>query len=132
MCIRDREYAESAPRYLELTAARAWVNGPHAVVEQAYHVGHSELIQTIRLTAGSPLVEFATQARWREPRTMLRVTFPVAVHADEARYEIQFGHIRRPTHRNTTWDLARAETPAHKWVDLSQRDYCLLYTSRCV
>ncbi|HQY92698.1 glycoside hydrolase family 38 C-terminal domain-containing protein [Caldilinea sp.] len=117
------EYAESAPRYLELTAARAWVNGPHAVVEQAYHVGHSELIQTIRLTAGSPLVEFATQARWREPRTMLRVTFPVAVHADEARYEIQFGHIRRPTHRNTTWDLARAETPAHKWVDLSQRDY---------
>src|SRR5690606_31146936 len=26
-------------------------------------------------------------------------------------------------HRNTTWDMARAETPGHKWVDLSQRDY---------
>ena len=37
---------------------------------------------------------------------MLRTSFPVAVHADEATYEIQFGHLRRPTHRNTTWDLA--------------------------
>ena len=31
--------------------------------------------------------------------------------------------VERPTHRNTTWDLARDEVSAHKWVDLSQRDY---------
>jgi alpha-mannosidase len=31
--------------------------------------------------------------------------------------------VRRPTHQNTTWDLARDEVAAHKWVDLSQRDY---------
>jgi alpha-mannosidase len=117
------EYAESTPRSLALAATRAWVDGPRAVVEQTYHIGHSELIQAISLTAGSPLVEFSAHARWREPRAMLRAQFPVAVHAEQARYEIQFGHIRRPTHRNTTWDLARAETPAHKWVDLSQRDY---------
>ena len=54
---------------------------------------------------------------------MLRTSFPVAVHAEEAAFEIQFGHVRRPTHRNTTWDLAKDEVAAHKWVDLSQRDY---------
>jgi alpha-mannosidase len=55
----------------------------------------------------------------------------VAVHADEATYEIQFGHIRRPTHRNTTWDLARDEVAAHKWVDVSQRDYGLALLNDC-
>jgi len=54
---------------------------------------------------------------------MLRTQFPVAVHAEEATYEIQFGHLRRPTHRNTTWDLARDEVVAHKWADLSQQDF---------
>jgi alpha-mannosidase len=54
---------------------------------------------------------------------MLRTSFPVDIHAEEATYEIQFGHIRRPSHRNTTWDLARDEVCAHKWADLSQRDY---------
>ena len=54
---------------------------------------------------------------------MLRTSFPVAVHAEDATFEIQFGHVRRPTHRNTTWDLAKDEVAAHKWVDLSQRDY---------
>jgi alpha-mannosidase len=53
---------------------------------------------------------------------MLRTSFPVAIHADEATFDIQYGHIRRTTHRNTTWDLARDEVAAHKWADLSQGD----------
>ena len=117
------DYAEAAPRYLTLASARAWVDGPCGLLEQTYHIGHTTLVQEIRLTAGSPLIEFTTRLHWRERSAMLRVEFPVAVHAEEARYEIQFGHIGRSTHRNTTWDMARAETPAHKWVDLSQRDY---------
>jgi len=117
------DYAEATPRVLTLASSRAWIDGPRAVVEQTYHIGHSVLVQEISLTAGSSLVEFVTRLHWRERGTMLRVEFPVAVHAEEARYEIQFGNIRRSTHRNTTWDMARAETPAHKWVDLSQRDY---------
>ena len=33
------------------------------------------------------------------------------------------GNVERPTHRNTSWDWARFETCAHKWVDLSEGDY---------
>ena len=62
---------------------------------------------------------------------MLRTSFPVAVHADEATYEIQFGHIRRPTHRNTTWDLASDEVAAHNWADLSQSDYGVALLNDC-
>jgi alpha-mannosidase len=40
-----------------------------------------------------------------------------------ATYEIQWGSVQRPTHRNTSWDWARFETCAQKWVDLSENDY---------
>jgi alpha-mannosidase len=117
------DYAEQAPRTLELVSAAARVDGPRAVLAQVYRLAHSEVTQEIALTAGSPRLDFYSRLRWREPQTMLRTSFPVAVHAEDATFEIQFGHIRRPTHRNTTWDLAKDEVAAHKWVDLSQRDY---------
>jgi len=117
------DYAEQTPRFLELVAATPRVDGPRAILKQIYRLGYSELTQEIVLTAGSPRLDFVSRLRWREPQTMLRTSFPVAVHAEEATFEIQFGHLRRPTHRNTTWDLARDEVSAHKWADLSQRDY---------
>jgi alpha-mannosidase len=117
------DYAAQTPRFMQLVAATARLDGPRAMVEQVYRIGHSELTQEIVLTAGSSRLDFVSKLRWREPRTMLRTSFPVAIHADEATFDIQFGHIRRPTHRNTTWDLARDEVAAHKWADLSQGDY---------
>jgi alpha-mannosidase len=62
---------------------------------------------------------------------MLRTSFPVAVHVEEATFEIQYGHIQRPTHRNTTWELAQDEVAGHKWVDLSQRDYGVALLNDC-
>ena len=91
-------------------------------MEQVYAIGNSELRQEIVLTAGSPRLDFVSRLHWRESKTMLRTSFPVAIHADEATFDIQYGHIRRTTHRNTTWDLARDEVAAHKWADLSQGD----------
>lgn len=117
------DYADSQPRHMQLVAARAWVDGPKAVLVQEYALGHSQLTQEISLLAGSRQLEFNTQATWRERQSMLRVSFPVTVQANEASYEIQFGHLRRPTHRNTTWDLARDEVCGQKWADLSQGDY---------
>ena len=118
------DYAERAPRHPELVSAEARVDGPRAVLRQTWRIGHSEIVQELVLTAGSKRLDFATQIlHWRESNTMLRTSFPVAVHAENATFEIQFGSIRRPTHRNTTWDLARDEVPAQKWADLSQRDY---------
>ncbi len=117
------DYADQPPRQLSCASAAALVDGPRAQITQVYQIGGSELVQRIVLMAGSARIEFQTTVRWREPRTMLRTSFPVAIQAEAATYDIQFGHIRRPTHRNTTWDLARDEVAAHKWVDLSQRDY---------
>ena len=45
------------------------------------------------------------------------VVLGCSVDADEATYEIQFGLVRRPARRNTTWDLARFEVCAHRFAD---------------
>lgn len=47
--------------------------------------------------------------KWAESHKFLKVEFPVRVHSPNATYEIQFGHVQRPTHRNTSWDWARFE-----------------------
>lgn len=117
------DYAMQTPRKMELASSSASVDGLRACLTQTYRIGHSELVQEIVLAADSRSVEFNSRLHWRETGTMLRTSFPVGVHADEATFEIQFGHIHRPTHRNTTWDLARDEVSCQKWVDLSQRDY---------
>jgi alpha-mannosidase len=117
------DYAEQTSQPLALASQTPRVEGPRAIMTQVYRLGHSELTQDVVLTDGSARLDFITQLRWREPGTMLRTQFPVAVHADVATYEIQFGSLTRSTHRNTTWDLARDEAAGHKWVDVSEGGY---------
>jgi len=83
----------------------------------------ARLVQFIRLEANSRRLDFETYLDWQEAHSLLKVAFPVAIHSPQATYEIQFGHLDRPTHRNTFWDSARSEAPAHRWADLSESDY---------
>lgn len=76
-----------------------------------------------RISLGpTPGIRFDTEIEWREAHKLLKVAFPLNVNANRATYEIQFGHVERPTHQNTSWDTARFEVPAQKWVDVSQGD----------
>jgi alpha-mannosidase len=85
--------------------------------------GDSILTQTIRLDAGARHVDFDTEVDWHETNRLLTVAFPVDVRSLRATYEIQFGHVERPTHANTSWDVARFEVCAHRWADLSEPGY---------
>ncbi len=81
---------------------------------------NSTLEQTIVLRAGSARIDFETKVDWQERHRLLKAAFPVSVRNEQAAYDIQFGHVHRPTHDNTSWDLARFEVCAHKWADLSE------------
>lgn len=82
--------------------------------------GDSTVTQRLALAAGSPALDIETQVDWHERQRMLKLGFPVDVHTTSARSEIQFGHIDRPTHTNTSWDVARFETSAHRWVHVGE------------
>ncbi len=96
--------------------------GPvRAAFQIARKVGDgSKITQHVRLAAGCPYIEFDTHVDWYEERKMLKVAFPVRVNSDHATYDIQFGHLRRTNHFNTSWDIGKFEVCAHKWVDLSE------------
>jgi len=68
-------------------------------------------------------IEMASEVEWRETMKFLKVEFPVDIVNTEASYETQYGIIRRPTHYNTSWDMAKFEVGCHKWADLSENGY---------
>jgi alpha-mannosidase len=67
-------------------------------------------------------IRFDTEIDWRETDKLLKVAFPLNINANKANFEIQFGNVERPTHYNTSWDMARFEVCAQKWVDVSEGD----------
>jgi len=79
--------------------------------------------QYISLYAGQPYVEVRNHIEWWEVHKMLKVAFPVAVHAKKATYEIPYATIERSTGNQTSFEKARFEVPAQRWADLSQEDY---------
>lgn len=68
---------------------------------------------------------------WHEAHKFLKVEFPARVRSPQATYEIQFGHLQRPTHHNTSWDWARFEVWAHRWLDLSEHGFGLALLNDC-
>ena len=80
----------------------------------------STITQLISFAAGSAAIDLDFDIDWHEQRKLLKLAFPTSVFTDRATSEIQFGHISRPTHLNTTWDVARFETVAHRWVQVAE------------
>ncbi len=94
--------------------------GPVRVAAELHKkFGKSTLKQRISL-GPTPGIRFDTWIDWREDDKLLKVAFPVNVNTTRATCDIQFGHVERLTHRNTTWDAAKFEVCAQKWVDLSE------------
>ena len=106
--------------------------GPlRATLEVRRRILNSEYTQRISLSHNSPQLDVATTIDWRERHIFLKVAFPVDVLSPTATYEIQWGNTERPTHRNTSWDWARFETCAQKWVDLSEGGYGVSLLNDC-
>ncbi|MAT99946.1 MAG: alpha-mannosidase [Anaerolineaceae bacterium] len=92
---------------------------------------NSSYTQHISLTYNSPLLRFDTTIQWQERHILLKTAFPIEVLSPVATYEIQWGSVQRPTHRNSSWDWARFETAAQKWVDLSEGGYGVALINDC-
>lgn len=103
-----------------------------AVIEVSRSLGRaSRIVQRFILCAGSPRLDIHTYIDWHEARRLLRALFPVDIRARTATYEIQFGHIERETHANTTWQQAMFEVCAHTWMDLSMPGRGLALLNDC-
>ena len=97
------------------------VEGDRLVVTR--RAGASTIVQRWWLEPGEAELHVESDIDWHERQKLLKLAFPLDVHADRAASEVQFGHVQRPTHANTSWDSARFETVAHRWVHVAEAGF---------
>ena len=100
-------------------------------INQELRIGNSKINQKIYLAANSKRLDFEIEVDWQETHKMLRVAFPVDVFSDTATFEIQYGFLKRNTHRNTSWDMAKFEVVGHRFADLSDKEYGIALLNDC-
>ncbi|MBL1092100.1 MULTISPECIES: alpha-mannosidase [Streptomyces] len=120
----DRHYRH---RHTDLAAAESvdlLASGPlTATVRVTRAFGASRVVQELTLRAGAHRLDVLTDIDWHESEKVLKAAFPLDVHAERSTAEIQFGHVHRPTHTNTSWDAARFEICAHRWLRVAEPGY---------
>jgi alpha-mannosidase len=128
----DLDYRKSATDLTRLSAFQVeQPGGLRGAVRFTREFGRSRFSQRMVLDAASRVLRFECDVLWQEEHKLLKVAFPVAVRSPQATYEIQFGHLHRPTHTNTSWDLARFEVCAQRWADLSEAGYGVALLNDC-
>ncbi len=126
------EYALEMPVAEPVVESVSTFSGPVASgLRASLRIGDSTLEQTISLESDSKRLDFDVECDWRESHKLLRVAFPLDVDADEARFEIQYGTVARPTHDNTKWQWAQFESCAHRYADLSDPDFGVSLLNDC-
>ena len=117
----------------KLISAEVIEQGPvRSVIRFIREFSKSTITQDVILAADTKRLDFDTKVEWGdESKILLKVAFPVDVHADKARFEIQYGNVERPTHWNMPQDFARFEVAAQKWCDLSEYGYGVALLNDC-
>lgn len=120
----DEHYRHRVSDLSECSGLRVVDSGPlQAGIEVVRTHRASTITQTLRVRAGSPRLDVSTLVDWQERDTVLKAAFPLDVLSDTERSEIQYGHVTRATHENTSWDAARFETYAHRWVHVGEASF---------
>ena len=91
----------------------------------------STIVQNIHVYNDIERVDFETVIDWKERDVLVKTAFPVEINTSEATYEIQYGNVTRPTHNNTSWEVAAFEVCGHKWADLSEGDFGVSLLNNC-
>ena len=100
-------------------------------IEVVRKFSNSKIVQKISIYADVSRIDFDTHVDWKEKQILLKTHFPIDVQASKATYEIQYGNIERPTHFNTSWDIAKFEVCGHKWADVSESGYGVSILNDC-
>jgi alpha-mannosidase len=126
----DRHYTRHVTDLVDV-ASLAPVTGENPAGEGAAAVrierrfGRSTLTQVVSLAPGARRVDVDTEVDWQEVETFLKAAFPLDVRADRSSSEIQFGYVQRATNTNTSWDVARFEICAHRYLHVGEPGYGL-------
>ena len=125
-------YDERSWEVDDLVSAQVVERGPVMTkIRCEYRFNNSTIVQHMVFYRHIARIDFETVVDWKEAHYMLKAHFPADIFYNEATYDVQYGNVKRPTHRNTSWDAARFEVCAHKWMDVSEAGYGLSLLNDC-
>lgn len=128
----DDRYEEQVAGAVQLIEKRVVLTGSvKDVLRFRWKIHQSEITQDLVLYHEDRRIDFCTRVSWNESHKLLKVSFPVDVVTDKATYEIPFGTLERPTHRNTSWEQAQYEVCGHRFVDVSEHGYGVSLLNDC-
>ncbi|WP_042163086.1 alpha-mannosidase [Paenibacillus gorillae] len=129
----DRDIFSKLQLQTRLVAREVAADGPLQFrLRSEYQIGRqSSITQHMVFHSDSAQVDFETVIVWREKHQLLKVGFDLNLLAQQARHEVQFGHVERPTHTNTPYDQAMFEVCAHKWTDISENRFGAALLNDC-
>lgn len=100
-------------------------------VRMEWNYMNSSITQDMILYSNTGRIDFQTTVDYHERHQLLKAAFPVDIRSTYGTYDVQYGNVRRPNHWNTSWDQARFESVAHRWADLSERNYGVSILNDC-
>ena len=115
----------------EVVSYKPICEGARAGFEVVKRFRNSTITQKIYLYNELDRIDFDTVVDWHLRHIIVKAAFPVDVNTNKATYEIQFGNIERNHTENTSWDVAKFETCAHKWADISDNGYGMALMNDC-
>lgn len=104
-------------------------DGVTVVVRKMLH--DSPLIQRIFIGTDSERIDFMTEIDRNERHKMIKVSFDSEVFANEAYHDIQFGYVKRPTHRSRQADRDRYEVSQQKYTCVTDGAYGVAVLNDC-
>ena len=128
----DIFYQEKMREITELLVFEITEMGPLSMsIHMEWKYMNSQIRQDMILYSSSRRIDFKTDVDFHEQHQLLKAAFPVDIRSTYGTYDVQYGNVRRPNHWNTSWDMAKFETVAHRWADLSERDYGVSILNDC-
>lgn len=105
--------------------------GLKTVIRMKWKYMNSTVSQDVILYRNNRRIDFKTSVDYHEQHQLLKAAFPVDIRSTYATYDVQYGNVRRPNNWNTSWDQAKFESVAHRWADLSERNYGVSILNDC-
>ena len=119
----DRHYLNTVRDLVDPESVTDVSEGGTAAVRVEHRFGASTAVLTVSLVPGSARLDVEADVDWRESETFLKAAFPLDLRAPVSSAETQFGCVQRPTHTNTSWDVARFEVCAHRYLHVAEGAY---------
>ena len=113
------------------TAFHTYTDGAKACAECSYTVGACKIDQTFYILDGDATVYCDLRLDVSQQARMLRIAFPTNLQAEEAAFNLQYGHINRRMTENNSVEIAQFEVSGQKFVDISEENLGLSLVNDC-